>query len=385
MSGIRTAASTGGNGNEGGTGKEGRQILTQISNNDWIRVKGVDFGSGATKFKGRAAAASGSSGSIELRTGSNTGTLIGACNITSTGGWTVWNTFECDVDVSGVKDFLYLVFKGSASELFRLDWYMFEGAQTVVTPDENGYFFHHTYEDGTAQGWAGRGGATVANTNTQKANGSRSLAVSGRTASWHGAYYGLNASAFVPGSEYSFSAIAMYAEGTDVGVFKLTLQYTLNDTTRYGQIDQVEAGRGNWVMLENKNFAIPAGASNLILYVEMPNDSLADFYVDDAMGGIAGAAAPGRGGTTPVDLKNTVRRGHAAPLVTIKGRTLNVNSSTDSKVSIRLVNMMGKTVANFSASGDARLSLKQIPAGAYIVEAKRIKDGYRMTSAVILK
>jgi len=133
MSGIRTAASTGGNGNEGGTGKEGRQILTQISNNDWIRVKGVDFGSGAAKFKVRAAAASGSSGSIELRTGSNTGTLIGTCNITSTGGWTTWNTFECDANVSGVKDFLYLVFKGSASELFRLDWYIFEGTTQVVS------------------------------------------------------------------------------------------------------------------------------------------------------------------------------------------------------------------------------------------------------------
>ena len=133
MSGIRTAASTGGNGNEGGTGKEGRQILTQISNNDWIRVKGVDFGSGAAKVKVRAAAANGSSGSIEFRTGSNTGTLIGTCNITSTGSWTTWNTFECDVNVSGVKDFLYLVFKGSASELFRLDWYIFEGASQTVS------------------------------------------------------------------------------------------------------------------------------------------------------------------------------------------------------------------------------------------------------------
>jgi len=51
-----------------------------------------------------------------------------------------------------------------------------------------------------------------------------------------------------------------------------------------------------------------------------------------------------------------------------------------------LVNMMGKTVANFNAAGNAKLSLKQIPAGAYIVEARRNNnDGYRMTSAVILR
>ncbi len=131
MYGISTAASTGGNDNEGEIGKEGKQILTGISNNDWIRVKGVDFGTGAAKFKVRAAAASGSSGSIELRTGSNTGTLIGTCNIASTGGWTTWNTFECDItNATGVKDFLYLVFKGSSSELFRLDWYIFEKAGT---------------------------------------------------------------------------------------------------------------------------------------------------------------------------------------------------------------------------------------------------------------
>jgi len=130
--GLRTSASTGGCGNEGGTGKEGKQILTHISNDKWIRVKGVDFGSGATKVKVRAAAATGSSGRIEFRTGSQTGTLIGTCNITSTGSWTTWNTFECDIsNASGVKDFLYLVFKGTASELFRLDWYKFEGAEVA--------------------------------------------------------------------------------------------------------------------------------------------------------------------------------------------------------------------------------------------------------------
>nr|AGS52795.1 alpha-N-arabinofuranosidase [uncultured bacterium contig00184] len=128
MFGISTMASPGGNGNEGGTGKEGKQILSEISNNDWIRVKGVDFGSGATKFKVWAAAASGSSGSIELRKGSNTGDLIGTCNIASTGNWTTWSMFECDVaNAAGVVNYLYLVFKGSSSELFRLDKYIFEG------------------------------------------------------------------------------------------------------------------------------------------------------------------------------------------------------------------------------------------------------------------
>ena len=82
--------------------------------------------------------------------------------------------------------------------------------------------------------------------------------------------------------------------------------------------------------------------------------------------------------------KNTVRGN--ITLVTIRGKTLNVNAASDSKVRVKLVNMMGKTVAKFNASGNAKLSLKQIPAGAYIVEVRRNNnDGYRMTSAVILR
>ncbi|MDR0307588.1 MAG: family 43 glycosylhydrolase [Chitinispirillales bacterium] len=103
-------------------------ILSSISNNDWIRLKGVDFKSGASKVTVRAASNS-AGGSIEFRTGSETGTLIGTCNITSTGGWTAWRNFECDINKTasaGVKDFLYLVFKGTASELFRLASYQFE-------------------------------------------------------------------------------------------------------------------------------------------------------------------------------------------------------------------------------------------------------------------
>nr|AGS52471.1 endo-1,4-beta-xylanase A precursor [uncultured bacterium contig00177] len=106
----------------------GGMVVTQISNNDWVRLKGVDFGSGATRFTARAASNT-SGSSIELRTGSNTGTLIGTCNIASTGGLTTFSNFECDItNATGVKDFLYLVFKGgSGAELFRLAWYKFDG------------------------------------------------------------------------------------------------------------------------------------------------------------------------------------------------------------------------------------------------------------------
>lgn len=105
---------------------EGGIMVTSISNGDYIRVKGVDFGEGAEKFEVRAASNS-SGGTIELRLGNQTGTLVGTCDITGTGGWTTWKTFQCDVsDCTGNKD-LYLVFKGSG-EPYRLNWWCFSGA-----------------------------------------------------------------------------------------------------------------------------------------------------------------------------------------------------------------------------------------------------------------
>ncbi len=109
---------------------EGGIMLTSLSDGDYTNVSGVDFGDGAKKFEVRAASAT-NGGSIEIRLGSATGTQVGKCDITGTGGWTTWQTFSCDVsNCSGVKD-LYLVYKGSG-EPFRLNWYRFIGDATDV-------------------------------------------------------------------------------------------------------------------------------------------------------------------------------------------------------------------------------------------------------------
>jgi len=257
---------------------------------------------------------------------------------------------------------------------------------TPVNPDANGFFFYHPFETSTHD-WAGRGAADVACTTAQKANGSRSLFVSGRTAEWNGASYSLNTNAFVPGHDYSFSVMAMYASGTaEADTFKLTMQYNdAKDSTRYSQVAVARAAKGQWVQLSNKQFPIPSGAANLLLYVEMPK-SLTDFYIDDAMGGIAGASIgpngqPG-GGTTPVAIRNTSTR--KTPLVTVRDRTINVFSATDAKVKIKIADMRGKTITNVTARSGDKLSLRTLPAGAYIVEAER-QDGYRTTAAVIIK
>jgi len=125
------------NANSAGTAGDRNVMLVSIANNSWVRLKGVDFGTaGAAKFYASAASAS-AGGSIEIRTGSNTGTLVGTCSIGATGGLTTWKTFECDISsCTGVKDYLYLVFKSTGTDQFRLRWYKFGGAGSGggVTP-----------------------------------------------------------------------------------------------------------------------------------------------------------------------------------------------------------------------------------------------------------
>jgi arabinoxylan arabinofuranohydrolase len=107
-------------------------IVTSISDGSYIRLKGVDFGDGATGFTVRAASGS-AGGRIELRTGSPAGTLVGTCDIAPTGGWNTWRNFEADIsDCAGVKDFLYLVFRGTG-EPFRLSWYQFHGGEDITS------------------------------------------------------------------------------------------------------------------------------------------------------------------------------------------------------------------------------------------------------------
>lgn len=120
-SGIKTAPC-----NEGG------MAVDSISNGDYIKVEGVDFKEGAKLFEARVASG-GSGGSIELRLDSQTGTLVGTCDITGTGGWQTWSTKSCSVtDAKGVHD-LFLNFKGSAGRLFTFNWWKFTSPVHTTT------------------------------------------------------------------------------------------------------------------------------------------------------------------------------------------------------------------------------------------------------------
>ncbi|GAA4965767.1 glycoside hydrolase family 43 protein [Actinoplanes utahensis] len=98
-----------------------------LDNGDYIKVKGVAFGAGATSFSARVASAA-AGGRIELRLGSLTGPVAGTCTAPGTGGWQNWTTVTCPVSgATGTRD-LYLRFTGGSGYLFNVDWWQFAGA-----------------------------------------------------------------------------------------------------------------------------------------------------------------------------------------------------------------------------------------------------------------
>ena len=104
---------------------EGGMNVCDIDNGDYIKIKGVDFGTGAASFEARVASGT-NGGSIEIHLDSLTGTLAGTCVVPGTGGSQTWATKSCTVTgVSGVHD-IFLKFTGDPGKLFNFDWWKFD-------------------------------------------------------------------------------------------------------------------------------------------------------------------------------------------------------------------------------------------------------------------
>lgn len=110
---------------------EGTQNVSVINNGDWIKFEDVDLGSGATQFSARVASNT-SGGMIELRTGSETGTLIGTLAVHHTSGWQNYKTVRTTIrELTGIQQ-IYLVFSGATGTLFNLNWFKLEAAPAAI-------------------------------------------------------------------------------------------------------------------------------------------------------------------------------------------------------------------------------------------------------------
>jgi hypothetical protein len=252
---------------------EGGMNVGYIDNGDYIKVKGVAFGGGATSFSARVASAA-SGGAIELRLGSPTGTVAGTCSVPGTGGWQTWTTVTCPVSgATGTQD-LYLRFTGGSGSLFNVNWWQFSGSAAATDAITNG-----NAENGTT-GWKVFGAGTLASSTSAAHGGSRSLALTGRTASWNGIAQDVTGR-LTSGKTYTASAWVRSQSGTPAA--RATLAITAGGTTSYVALTpSTTVNSGGWTQLSGSAAVSWSGTlSSATFYVE--TDSGTDsFYLDDA-------------------------------------------------------------------------------------------------------
>lgn len=158
----------------------------------------------------------------------------------------------------------------------------------TVEPDANGYYFNDTFESGNGN-WVSRGSTTLTSDSANYYSGSKSILVSGREDTWQGAAVELDSGAFVPSNTYSFSTAILQKSGSTEEA-KLTLQYTdASGEVQYDTVASADAASGKWTKLENTAYTIPAGATDLLLYIE--TESTTNFYIDNAVGAVEGKAS----------------------------------------------------------------------------------------------
>ncbi|MEV6304968.1 family 43 glycosylhydrolase [Actinoplanes sp. NPDC051861] len=255
---------------------EGGMNVGYIDNGDYIKVKGVAFGSGATSFSARVASA-GAGGRIEVRLGSATGTLAGTCTVAATGGWQTWTTVSCPVSgVSGTQD-LYLRFAGGSGSLFNMNWWQFAGGGSTPTS----VLANGNAENGTT-GWRMFGSGTLSSDSGVVHGGSRSLAVTGRTASWNGAGQDVT-SQLVSGRSYT-SSVWVRTQGGSATTAKATLALTAGGTTSYvSMTPATTVSSSGWTQLSGTATVSWTGTlTGATWYVETTSGT-DGYYLDDAV------------------------------------------------------------------------------------------------------
>ncbi|MGV9631629.1 PQQ-dependent sugar dehydrogenase [Streptomyces sp. NPDC003487] len=102
----------------------GGRTVGNIDNDDWISFTPYVL-SNATKITARVSSG-GAGGTLEVRAGSPTGTLLGTAAVPVTGGWETFQDVQADLSRAprGTTT-LYLVFKGGTGALFDVDDFTF--------------------------------------------------------------------------------------------------------------------------------------------------------------------------------------------------------------------------------------------------------------------
>ncbi|MDB6066993.1 MAG: coagulation factor 5/8 type domain protein [Pedosphaera sp.] len=113
------------------TCSEGGQDISNIANGDWSAYNGVNL-TGANIFVARVASA-GAGGIIQIHLDSPSGTLVGTCSVSGTGGWQTYSNVYCNLSGASGTHNVYLVYVGGNGALFNVQLFGFYSAGPALS------------------------------------------------------------------------------------------------------------------------------------------------------------------------------------------------------------------------------------------------------------
>ncbi|QYR20237.1 endo-1,4-beta-xylanase [Paenibacillus sp. sptzw28] len=136
------------------------------------------------------------------------------------------------------------------------------------------------FEDGTVQGWYGRGGSEILTAAAPAAHtGAYGLQVEGRTQGWHGPQLDVTP-IMEAGKTYSISAWLRLSAGSANTSVSMTIQRTAGGSTYYEGVASGQAAAGGWVKLTGEYKLLESSEKVSVYFESFANPTLA-FYVDD--------------------------------------------------------------------------------------------------------
>jgi hypothetical protein len=115
----------------------GGQNVAYLANGDWLRYDGVDLGAAGPLTLGvRLASGSGTTGAVQLRTGSPTGTVLASIPVVSTGGWQTWvtTTAVANTHPTGAQTVYATMSSAQAGDFVNINWFSVTTAGGTATP-----------------------------------------------------------------------------------------------------------------------------------------------------------------------------------------------------------------------------------------------------------
>lgn len=101
----------------------GISFLGYINDGEWTKYENINMDSGEIHSLSARIASAENGGTIEVRLDNPNGKIVGICQVPNTGGWQTWQTISCDItNTVSETNTIYLVYKGSGTYLFNIDW-----------------------------------------------------------------------------------------------------------------------------------------------------------------------------------------------------------------------------------------------------------------------